>query len=77
MAKSCIKVSPYALVNCNETPSRNEKTKKRAILVFLNNLNASNPRASVKVAFLPFPRGGHLGKVNEYKAKNNDAPEAI
>jgi len=31
----------------------------------------------LKLLFLPFPRGGHLGKVNEYKAKNNDAPEAI
>ena len=64
-AKSCKKVSPYALVNCREAPSNMAKMKKTAILTFLKSAKAFNPSALTKDFLYPFPSGGHFGKVKE------------
>ncbi len=76
--KSCIKVSPYALVNCKAAPNNIEKPKKMANLGSLNNLKAFSPNESVNDLLVAFAEsGGHLGKLNEYKPRAKATADAM
>jgi len=50
--------------------------KNTAIFVFFKSENAFNPNALTKECLSAFPGVEHLGRVNEYNPRNNDAAEA-
>ena len=77
LAKSWMKVSPYALVNCSAAPNNMAKMKKSAIFLSLNRKKEVSPKASITDLFcFKASCGGHFGKVKAYSPKNKEAAEA-